>query len=455
MTKKKTQTSKGPISDLPNSLDDLFAEAVEAVESVGDESKPTKAESERDIFSSDDDDSIDFSEDEDFDFEVEIDIDDTPVSQTKDTKKRDRKKKDESSSMNLDDLFDESSDLPEEESSEDSSSEDENWKALYLEMEAKYKKAKRASAKRKKLLETLEQKHNTTRIELFQQRGFVEKVQDRLAQSQKQLRRYSSALGQANEKIEDMEERIENFEKGQSRQRNLLQKEREEQKKYGHGKPILKLISTLDNLKLALAHTDSEKEVFIEGVQLAVHKFENSLSKLGITTIEASLGTEFNPEFHEAMMKVPREDMPPNQIIDEIQSGFMIHDRLLRAARVSVSSRPKRNDRRSRRSKTEEPRVPEKQQENSTVPEVTLSESSPSEQIPEISRQEENKEIIHAEENQVEENESKEEFVSEDILEEVAEHVDVSQNADSSIEEKHPDITHSDENEESSIRGED
>ena len=50
--------------------------------------------------------------------------------------------------MNLDDLFDDSSDVSEEESSEDSS-EDENWKALYLEMEAKYKKAKRASAKRK------------------------------------------------------------------------------------------------------------------------------------------------------------------------------------------------------------------------------------------------------------------------------------------------------------------
>ena len=48
----------------------------------------------------------------------------------------------------------------------------------------------------------------------------------------RQLRRYSNASRQANEKIEDMEERIENFEKGQTRQRNLLKKEREEQKKY-------------------------------------------------------------------------------------------------------------------------------------------------------------------------------------------------------------------------------
>ena len=91
MTKKKTQESKAPTDDMANLLDDLFAEAVEAVESVGDESKPKQAKSERNISSSDDD-SIDLSEEEDFDFEVEIDIDDSPVSQSKDSKKRDRKK---------------------------------------------------------------------------------------------------------------------------------------------------------------------------------------------------------------------------------------------------------------------------------------------------------------------------------------------------------------------------
>ena len=82
--------------------------------------------------------------------------------------------------MNLDDFFDDSSDVSEEESSEDSS-EDEKLKALYLEMEAKYKKAKRASAKEKVIggFRTKTIQH----VELFQQRGFVEKVQDRLAQS--------------------------------------------------------------------------------------------------------------------------------------------------------------------------------------------------------------------------------------------------------------------------------
>ena len=205
----------------------------------------------------------------------------------------------ENLSMSLDDLFDDSkteTSDPSDEPEEEESSEEEDWKALYAEMEGKYKKAKRAASKRKALLAELEQTHNTTKIELFQQRGFVERVQERLENTQRQLRRYSNALGQANEKIEDMEERIENFEKGQTRQRKLLQKEREEQKKYGHGKPILKLMPTLDNLKLALGHTDSEKEVFVEGVHLAVQKFENTLSKLGITLIDASLGTDFNPE---------------------------------------------------------------------------------------------------------------------------------------------------------------
>jgi molecular chaperone GrpE len=348
MTKKK----KNNPNDMSNLLDDLFAEAVEAVESVKDDSEKDDSIKARSSLGSED---FDASEEEEFSLEVEIDINDDMDSGLNSESQKENTKK-ENLSMNLDDLFADSqtdtSDLSDDQFEEESS-EEENWKALYVEMEGKYKKAKRAAGKRKKLLAELEQTHNTTKIELFQQRGFVERVQERLENTQRQLRRYSNALGQANEKIEDMEERIENFEKGQTRQRQLLQKEREEQKKYGHGKPILKLIPTLDNLKLALGHTESEKEVFVEGVHLAVQKFESSLSKLGITSIEATLGTDFNPEIHEAMMKVPRDDMPPNQIIDEIQSGFMIHDRLLRAARVSVSARTKRKDRKDRRSRKE------------------------------------------------------------------------------------------------------
>lgn len=340
MKKKKPQNSPNDMSHL---LDDLFSEAVDAVESVKkDSSKKNRAT---------DHSEFDISEDDELSFEVEIELDNSPSKQEEDL------------SISLDDLFNDSQPVPTENNelfsddtfdSEESSEEDDKWKTKFLEMEIKYKKAKRASNKRKKMLEELMQKQNTTKIELFQQKGFVEKTQGKLEQTQRQLRRYSTALGQANVKIEDMEERIENFEKGQTRQRKLLQKERDDQKKYGHGKPILKLIPTLDNLKLALAHTDSEKEVFIKGVVLAVQKFEVSLSKLGITSIDASLGTDFNPEIHEAMLKVPREDMLPNKIIDEIQSGFMIQDRLLRAARVSVSSRAKRASRRNRKQENEQ-----------------------------------------------------------------------------------------------------
>ena len=362
MTKKKTPDS----NDMSSMLDDLFAEAVEAVQKTGTEQKKSTKQTSS---------STEFSEDDEFSIEVEIE------PETKSTSKNRSIQKDEIS-INLDDLFDDAeTEVPlqapskkkhehkkhehkkhdheenndySEDFSDSEESLEESWKDKFLEMEIKYKKAKRTAAKRKNIIEEMEQTHNTTRIELLQQKGHVERIQERLSQTQRQLRRYSDAMGMANEKIEDLEERIANYETGQERQRKLLQKERDEQKKYGHGKSILQLISTLDNLKLALVHTGSDKEVLIEGVRLAVQKFENSLQKLGITPIDASLGTEFNPEIHEAMMKVPREDMPPNQIIDEIQSGFMIHDRLLRAARVSVSSRMKRTERtRTERTRTE------------------------------------------------------------------------------------------------------
>ena len=94
-----------------------------------------------------------------------------------------------------------------------------------------------------------------------------------------------------------MEERIENFEKGQNRQRNLLQKEREEQKNMDMAKPILKLISTLDNLKLAFAHTDSKKEVLIEGEQTGGTQIGKLALQISNYYNRCIFGYRFNPEF--------------------------------------------------------------------------------------------------------------------------------------------------------------
>jgi len=65
-----------------------------------------------------------------------------------------------------------------------------------------------------------------------------------------------------------------------------------------------------------------------------------SLRKFGVTPIE-SLGTAFNPDFHQAMSQTPTDEHPPNTVTAEFQKGYMLRDRLLRPAMVSVSAAPK------------------------------------------------------------------------------------------------------------------
>ena len=63
------------------------------------------------------------------------------------------------------------------------------------------------------------------------------------------------------------------------------------------------------------------------------------LRRHGITRIEAE-GQPFDPNLHQAMMKQPASDRPPNTVTQVLEHGYMIHDRVLRPARVAVSAAP-------------------------------------------------------------------------------------------------------------------
>ena len=60
------------------------------------------------------------------------------------------------------------------------------------------------------------------------------------------------------------------------------------------------------------------------------------MNKLGLEEIKAT-GEEFDPNFHEAVMQTPTNEHPDNSIIDELQAGYMLADRVLRAAMVNVA----------------------------------------------------------------------------------------------------------------------
>jgi len=116
------------------------------------------------------------------------------------------------------------------------------------------------------------------------------------------------------------------------------EKEKADISKYsisGFAKDVLRI---RDNLQLALINSKEDSSVIIDGIKLTMSELDKILNNYGIQIIE-SLGKEFNPHIHQAMIEIESKDQEPGIIVQVMQEGFMIHDRLLRPALVGVSKK--------------------------------------------------------------------------------------------------------------------
>lgn len=97
------------------------------------------------------------------------------------------------------------------------------------------------------------------------------------------------------------------------------------------------ILPALDNLERALnQETNDETISFREGVQMIYDQILASLEAEGVTPIDA-LNKEFDPNIHQALLVEEVEGVEPNIIVEELQKGYMIKDRVLRASLVKVS----------------------------------------------------------------------------------------------------------------------
>lgn len=122
--------------------------------------------------------------------------------------------------------------------------------------------------------------------------------------------------------------------------RKRSERDRREAEQYGGSKLARDLLPVYDNLQRALATaTDSPETVaLVEGVQLTLRELTNVMTKHGVAPITPVVGEQFDPQLHQAMFEAPLAGTKAGQIIQVMQEGFMLHDRLLRPAQVGVSS---------------------------------------------------------------------------------------------------------------------
>lgn len=109
--------------------------------------------------------------------------------------------------------------------------------------------------------------------------------------------------------------------------------------KYGNEQLLRDLLPVLDNLERALEHSEHApaSDSLVQGVTLIAGLFKGVLEKYGVTEIEA-LGHTFDPNLHEAMLRLSVPGQKSNQVVQELEKGYMYHDRLLRPAKVAVSA---------------------------------------------------------------------------------------------------------------------
>jgi molecular chaperone GrpE len=113
--------------------------------------------------------------------------------------------------------------------------------------------------------------------------------------------------------------------------------EQDELRRYGTQRLLEDLLPVVDNLERALAHAPADsQDPVIAGIRMVVKQWHDTLGNYGVKTF-ASQNTRFDPERHEAVGQETSTTNAPGTVLTELQSGYMLHERLLRPARVVVA----------------------------------------------------------------------------------------------------------------------
>jgi molecular chaperone GrpE len=155
----------------------------------------------------------------------------------------------------------------------------------------------------------------------------LETLRNRAATAEQERDQFLALVQQTRADFENYQKRV---------QRDMAQERRYAQKPLA-----LDLLSCLDNLERATAAAKQAGETgpLVQGVAMVHAQLLDTFRRHGITRIDA-LGQPFDPNLHQAVMQQPSAEHPPNTVVQVLEQGFMVHDRVLRPARVVVSKAP-------------------------------------------------------------------------------------------------------------------
>jgi molecular chaperone GrpE len=123
--------------------------------------------------------------------------------------------------------------------------------------------------------------------------------------------------------------------------RRRVQREAEEMRQYQSLPLARDLLPALDNLHRALAAAETSQNIsdLVEGLRMVAKQCDDALSKHGIKPIDAA-GKPFDPNLHQAIQQLPSTEHPPMTVLNEVERGYLLKDRVVRPSVVIVSQSP-------------------------------------------------------------------------------------------------------------------
>jgi len=139
-------------------------------------------------------------------------------------------------------------------------------------------------------------------------------------------------------KVAELEKELQYHAADMANLRQKSAKERSELVRYGSSSLARKILPLLSGMERAISQSEGKNsEGFVEGTKMTLRGFKVALESEGVTHIE-SMGKQFDPTKMEAVAVLPAaEGVSPGAVIEVIEEGYMLHDRVLRASRVIVS----------------------------------------------------------------------------------------------------------------------
>jgi molecular chaperone GrpE len=165
-----------------------------------------------------------------------------------------------------------------------------------------------------------------------------EEMNEEVINEDQKVARLEEELSFASDEVKELTDKYLRSLADLDNQRKRMVKEKEETQKYANERLILEILPVMDNFERAIEageNSDSAKKL-LDGVRLIFRQLSEVLEKEGVKSFD-SLGEKFDPYKHEAFLAIESKEHEPSTILEEVEKGYLLKDKVIRPAKVTVS----------------------------------------------------------------------------------------------------------------------